>query len=221
MHIPQPPSPTPPPSLQARQLDFHILTQTLIRPSTTIITTITLGTINPTSTESTAAAVPLPVTSHHHTGLSGGQIGAILGSVVGIVVLLLIIGFCYVGRRRMPITYDDEKEYKYKDKRQTHHDNDVGTSQKKKKAKGKGSRATRGVYEYDYTQEEAVYYTEAPIKSMKKSSSSSSKKKKNGATVQEPDPAVVAERIPGGPRYPTYRAIPISNPRNPQIWRTG
>ncbi|PTB66155.1 hypothetical protein BBK36DRAFT_1141025 [Trichoderma citrinoviride] len=218
MHIPQPPAPTTPPSLQIRQLDFHILTQTLIRPSTTIITTITLGTIEPASTE-TIAAVPLPeTTSHHHSGLSGGQIGAILGSVVGIVVLLLIIGFCYVGRRRMPITYDDEKESRYKYRKQTHNNNGWGNSQKKK-AKGKSSRTTRSVYEYDYTEEEAAYYAAAPAKSKRKSSSSS--KKNNGATVQEPAPAVVAERIPGGPRYPTYRAIPISNPRNPQIWRTG
>ncbi|KAL6867125.1 hypothetical protein J3F83DRAFT_740069 [Trichoderma novae-zelandiae] len=216
MHIPLAPSPTTPPSLQIRQLGFHILTQTLVRPSTTIVTTITLGTIEPASTE-TIAAVPLPVPAHHHSGLSGGQLGAILGSVVGVVVLLLIIGFCYVGRRRMPMTYDDEKEYKYKYKNQTHgHSSD----HKKKKAKGKGSRTTRGAYEYEYTEEEAaVYYTKPPTKSKRKSSSSS--KKTSGATVQEPAPAVVADRIPGGPRYPTYRAIPISNPRNPQIWRTG
>lgn len=28
-------------------------------------------------------------------------------------------------------------------------------------------------------------------------------------------PPPVVERIPGGPRYPTYRALPIRNPRNP------
>ncbi|PTB75551.1 hypothetical protein M440DRAFT_1256914 [Trichoderma longibrachiatum ATCC 18648] len=225
MHIPQPPSPTPPPSLHARQLNLHILTQTLIRPSTTIITTITLGTIDPASTETTpaAAAVPPPVTTHHHGGLSGGQIGAILGSVVGIVVLLLIIGFCYVGRRRMPITYDEETEYKHKYKKQTHSDkagSSSSSSSQRNKGRGKGSRTTRGVYGYDYTEEEAAYYTAAPVRSKKKASSSSKKKNKD-ASVQEPAPAVVAERIPGGPKYPTYRAIPISNPRNPQIWRTG
>ncbi|TFA98041.1 hypothetical protein CCMA1212_010221 [Trichoderma ghanense] len=224
MHIPQSPLPTPPPSLRARQLTFHILTQTLVRPSTTITTTITLGTIDPSSTETTtAAAVPLPVSPHHHSGLSGGQVGAILGSVVGIVVLLLIIGFCYVGRRRMPITYDDEKEYRYKYKRQTHNNNsnsnDSNNNGQRKKAKGKGSRKTRSAYEYEYAEEEAIYYTDAPTKGKRRPSSSSTKNK--GATVQEPAPAVVAERIPGGPKYPTYRAIPISNPRNPQIWRTG
>jgi hypothetical protein len=30
-------------------------------------------------------------------------------------------------------------------------------------------------------------------------------------------PPPVAERIPGGPKYPTYRALPIKNPRNPRV----
>ncbi|UKZ76985.1 hypothetical protein TrVFT333_004701 [Trichoderma virens FT-333] len=185
------PAPTEAPSLEIRQLDFHILTQTLIRASTTIVTTITLGTIEPVATE-TIAVVPLPV-SHHH-GLSSGQIGAILGSVVGVVVLLLIGGFCYVGQRRMPITYEEEE--------------------KKKKTKKKGSsssRTTRGIYEYT---EEAVYYVPPRRKS-------SSRRASVVVQVQEPEVAVVTERIPGGPKFPTYRAIPISNPRNPQIWRSG
>ncbi|RFU76662.1 hypothetical protein TARUN_5602 [Trichoderma arundinaceum] len=188
MHLP--PAPTEAPSLlQIRQNEFHILTQTLIRASTTFTTVITLGTIEPVAT-STIAVVPLPV-SHHH-GLSGGQIGAILGSVVGVVVLLLIVGFCYVGRRRMPITYEEE------------------TVEKKKKRKGgSSSSTTRGLYEYT---EDTVYYTVPKRKS-------SSRKVK--VAVQTPAPVVIAERIPGGPKFPTYRAVPISNPRNPQIWRTG
>ncbi|KAL7791554.1 hypothetical protein V8C37DRAFT_141916 [Trichoderma ceciliae] len=185
-----PPAPTEAPStLHIRQNEFHILTQTLIRPSTTITTTLTLGTIEPVAT-STIAVVPLPV-SHHH-GLSGGQIGAILGSIVGVVVLLLIVGFCYVGSRRVPITYEEEKE------------------EKKRKKQGRGStRNTRGVHEYT---EETVYYTPP----RRKSSS-----RKVSVSVQTPAPAVVSERIPGGPKFPTYRAVPISNPRNPQNWRSG
>ncbi|KAH6606970.1 hypothetical protein Trco_006123 [Trichoderma cornu-damae] len=184
-----PPAPTEAPSpLHIRQNEFHIITQTLIRPSTTITTTITLGTIEPVAT-STIAVVPLPV-SHHH-GLSGGQIGAILGSVVGVVVLLLIVGFCYVGSRRMPITYEEEKV------------------EKRKKRKGGGTRTTRGIYEYT---EEAVYYTTPKGKSSSR---------KDTVYVQTPDPVVISERIPGGPKFPTYRAVPIANPRNPQIWRTG
>ncbi|VTT61097.1 unnamed protein product [Fusarium fujikuroi] len=31
--------------------------------------------------------------------------------------------------------------------------------------------------------------------------------------VQFPSPVVQREQIPGGPKYPTYRAIPIPNPR--------
>ncbi|KAK0765755.1 hypothetical protein N5P37_001693 [Trichoderma harzianum] len=186
---PAPPAPTEAPSLQNRQIDFRILTQTVVRASTTIVTTITLGTIEPVATE-TIAVVPLPV---HHHGLSGGQIGAILGSVVGVVVLLLIVGFCYVGRRRMPITYEEEMTKKTKRKRRS------------------SSRTTRGIYQYT---EEDIYY----VPSRKKSSSSRRASVK--VEVQEPAAAVVTERIPGAPKFPTYRAIPISNPRNPQVWRS-
>ncbi|KAL7904703.1 hypothetical protein GGI35DRAFT_462437 [Trichoderma velutinum] len=189
MLLPPAPAPTEAPSLQNRQIDLRILTQTVIRASTTIVTTITLGTIEPVATE-TIAIVPLPVTHH---GLSGGQIGAILGSVVGVVVLLLIVGFCYVGRRRMPITYEEEIK-----------------ETKKKKKRRSSSRTTRGIYQYT---EEDIYY----VPSRKKSSSRRASVK---VEVQEPAAAVVAERIPGGPKFPTYRAIPISNPRNPQVWRS-
>lgn len=191
MHLPPAPAPTEAPSLQNRQIDFHILTQTIIRPTTTFTTTITLGTIEPVATE-TIAIVPLPV-SHH--GLSGAAIGAILGSVVGVVVLLLIVGFCYVGRRRMPITYEEEKT----------------TTMKKKKKRSSSSRTTRGIYEYT---EEAVYYVPPRRKS-------SSRRASVTVQVQEPAVAVVTEKIPGGPKFPTYHAIPISNPRNPQVWRSG
>ncbi|KAL6824126.1 hypothetical protein V8C40DRAFT_247378 [Trichoderma camerunense] len=189
---PAPPAPTEAPSLQNRQIDFRILTQTVVRASTTIVTTITLGTIEPVATE-TIAVVPL--VTHHH-GLSGGAIGAILGSVVGVVVLLLIVGFCYVGRRRMPITYEEETKE---------------TKKTKRKRRRSSSRTTRGIYQYT---EEDIYY----VPTRKKSSSSRRASVK--VEVQEPAAAVVTERIPGGPKFPTYRAIPISNPRNPQVWRS-
>ncbi|KAI9166464.1 hypothetical protein HJFPF1_02566 [Paramyrothecium foliicola] len=40
--------------------------------------------------------------------------------------------------------------------------------------------------------------------------------------VEPPQPRVrrpppVVERVPGGPKFPTYRAIPIPNPRNPRV----
>ncbi|KAM6488307.1 hypothetical protein HDV62DRAFT_20645 [Trichoderma sp. SZMC 28011] len=187
---PAPPAPTEAPSLQDRQIDFRILTQTVVRASTTIVTTITLGTIEPVATE-TIAVVPL--VTHHH-GLSGAAIGAILGSVVGVVVLLLIVGFCYVGRRRMPITYEEETK----------------ETKKTKRKRRSSSRTTRGIYQYT---EEDIYY----VPTRKKSSSRRASVK---VEIQEPEAAVVTERIPGGPKFPTYRAIPISNPRNPQIWRS-
>ncbi|KAM0256115.1 hypothetical protein ACHAQJ_005202 [Trichoderma viride] len=187
MHLPPAPTEAPSP-LNIRQNEFHILTQTVIRPSTTFVTTITLGTIESVAS-STIAAVPLPV-SHHH-GLSGGQIGAILGSVVGVVVLLLVIGFCYVGRKKTTVAYEEEKV------------------KKRKRRSTRSTRSTRGIYEYT---EEDVYYTPPKRKSSTK---------KVSVSVQTPAPVIVSERIPGGPKFPSYRAIPISNPRNPQIRRTG
>lgn len=188
MHLP--PTPTKAP-LNIRQ-DL-ILTQTIIRPSTTFVTTITFGATEPAATTSTVAVVPVPI-SHHHNGLSGAQIGAILGSVVGVVVLALIIGFCYVGKKKATVTYEEEEKVKKKKRRNSH----------------STRSSTHGVYQYA---EEDVYYYTAP---RKKSST-----KKASVSVQTPAPAVVSERIPGGPKFPSYRAIPISNPRNPQIRRTG
>ncbi|KAL7920186.1 hypothetical protein ACQKWADRAFT_165606 [Trichoderma austrokoningii] len=170
-----------------------VLTQTIIRPSTTFITTITFGTAEPAATSNTATVpVPVPV-SHHHHGLSGSQIGAILGSVVGVVVLVLIIGFCYVGNKKSTVAYEEEEKVKKRKRRHSH----------------STRSSSHGVYQYA---EEDVYYYTAP----KKKSST----KKTSVSVQTPAPAVVTERIPGGPKFPSYRAVPISNPRNPQIRRT-
>jgi hypothetical protein len=189
MHLPPTPTEAPSPLNVRQEL---ILTQTIVRPSTTFITTITFGAVEPAATTNAVAAVPVPV-SHHH-GLSGGQIGAILGSVVGVVVLALIIGFCYVGNRKATVTYEEEEKIKKRKRRNSH----------------STRSSTRGVYQYA---EEDVYYYTAP----KKKSST----KKASVSIQTPAPAVVSEKIPGGPKFPSYRAIPISNPRNPQIRRTG
>ncbi|KAL7902966.1 hypothetical protein HDV63DRAFT_362736 [Trichoderma sp. SZMC 28014] len=187
MHLPAAPTK----ALNIRQ-DL-ILTQTVIRPSTTFVTTITFGASEPAATTDTVAAVPVPI-SHHHNGLSGAQIGAILGSVVGVVVLALIIGFCYIGKKKATVAYEEEEKVKKRKRRNSH-----------------STRSSiHGVYQYA---EEDVYYYTAP---RKKSST-----KKASVPVQTPAPAVVSERIPGGPKFPSYRAIPISNPRNPQIRRTG
>ncbi|KAF5021265.1 hypothetical protein F66182_6663 [Fusarium sp. NRRL 66182] len=34
--------------------------------------------------------------------------------------------------------------------------------------------------------------------------------------VQYPRPVVQREQVPGGPKFPTYKAIPIANPRRPE-----
>jgi len=46
----------------------------------------------------------------------------------------------------------------------------------------------------------------------------SATRKKHGRAPPPPPPPLPKERIPGGPKYPTYRAIPIPNPRrNPSV----
>ncbi|KAK2616528.1 hypothetical protein QQS21_000571 [Conoideocrella luteorostrata] len=57
------------------------------------------------------------------------------------------------------------------------------------------------------------YYTTISPSSSSSSSSRHSKKHRSKKHPRRPPP--VAERIPGGPKYPTYRAIPIPNPREP------
>ncbi|KAK5989727.1 hypothetical protein PT974_07986 [Cladobotryum mycophilum] len=183
------PETTPAPvadSLEIRQA-FRVVTQTLIRQSTTITTTLTLGSEIPTSspaplTTPTAAPPPPAAHHHHHPHLTGGQVAGILCGVIGLVVILLIVGIFYINTSRLPITYEPEKD-------------------------NKSQRTNPSSYRYV----EEIYYT------------SRKKKKRRSSSSVEPlqRPPPVVERVPGGPKFPTYRALPISNPRNPQAWRVG
>ena len=105
----------------------RVVTQTITRPSTTITALVTLGsdsgpdsgpgsgsgcncnpagstgpaatlaTGGPTSTSTGAA---LPVTPSANGGLSDAAVGAIVGSVIGFVVLVLLIVCCCLSLRR-------------------------------------------------------------------------------------------------------------------------
>ncbi|KAM4057278.1 hypothetical protein HRG_004106 [Hirsutella rhossiliensis] len=72
-------------------------------------------------------------------------------------------------------------------------------------------RKARAVPAVDYTY---YYYSDTYAEPLSADSLSSKHRPK---TPRYPPP--VAEFIPGGARYPTYKAIPIKNPRKPQNLR--
>jgi hypothetical protein len=109
------PLPTPA-SLAARD---RVITQTLVRQSTTFITYVTLGGAPPNPDPQPAPPPPPPPppsTSRAPTiygsdgSLTSAQIGAILGSVIAFVALVLVGWFCLTGIRRFAddASSDDE-----------------------------------------------------------------------------------------------------------------
>ncbi|KAK3368368.1 hypothetical protein B0H63DRAFT_455147 [Podospora didyma] len=97
----------------------RVITQTITRPTTTYTALVTLG---DGFNEPTPTAIPPPPNGASSTvvaistspGLSSEQIGAIVGSVVGFVVLLFCICCCLSIRRRriqaMAMSYPSETE---------------------------------------------------------------------------------------------------------------
>lgn len=149
--------------MDSRQ-DARVITQTLSWQQTTFTTTVTLGG-PPTDGANPQANI---YGSSSSKGLSTGEVGAIVGSVVGFFSILLLLCFCL--------------------------------AQRKRKARARRPRT----YYYD----SGSYYKGSIIDDMPP--------RPSRVRIQRPPP--VAERIPGGPRWPTYRAIPIPNPRNhPQV----
>ncbi|KAK1987728.1 hypothetical protein LZ30DRAFT_701334 [Colletotrichum cereale] len=120
--ISQLPLETPLP-VAVRQEDggFHVITQTIYRPSTTFVTYVTLGSGPPTSYSDGHPAEPPPAVSptvappppdRSSGSLSSVQIGAILGGIVALVAIVLIAWFCVSHnqtRRRPP--YPDWSDY--------------------------------------------------------------------------------------------------------------
>ncbi|KEY72476.1 hypothetical protein S7711_05151 [Stachybotrys chartarum IBT 7711] len=158
------------PAVLARQ-EPHVLTQTIIREFTTFTTVVTLGVI---PTNDPSGEPPSDESSSDSASAGGGgggdglnslELGAILGSVFGVVVIVLLwYCCCYT-----PVTPRTSYEYR--------------------------------MHEYDsYRKSTGHVVDDAPTRP---------------SAPRRPPP--VAERIPGGPRYPTYRAIPIPNPRNPRV----
>ena len=145
--------------LEARQTGEDVITQTLARQSTTFIALVTLG---PSGTTTPEPSSPNPEANIYgqNDGLSGAQIGAIVGSIVGAAFLIILIWMYYMARRNRVVVVD----------------------------------------EYDYSSYETSYFGDESI-----------------STPRRPPEA--AERIPGGPRFPNYRAIPIPNPRYPRVRR--
>ncbi|RCI15038.1 hypothetical protein L249_6674 [Ophiocordyceps polyrhachis-furcata BCC 54312] len=81
----------------AAQGQEHVITRTLTGPFTTIKTLVALG--------STAAASPDEIRPESELygsqkGLSGAQLGAILGSIAAAIAILVTIAVCLSSRRR-------------------------------------------------------------------------------------------------------------------------
>lgn len=210
MRLPVPqPAPTAAPQLLlslANRDNLRIITQTLTRKATTITTIITLGGSYPvptpptitssTSVAATTTAAP-PPPAHHRKGLSQGQLGAILGSVTAFLLIIVVAGFCYASMQRMPITYEEDEK--------------CDTTAASTTTNSYVSHETRKKHHHRHHHHHGHHHHHHHRHFPKSPRSSK-------GSVQRPPP--VAERIPGGPQYPTYRAIPIANPRSPRLGRT-
>lgn len=159
--------------LPAQALDLrdepHVITQTITRVTTTFTTVVTLGG-GPTSWSGNQVDPDADIYggSGDGSGLTNVQLGAIIGSSIAFVAILIITWCCILqARRRLEA-------------------GDVSGS--------------------DYS----LY-----------DSSRSSSPRSHGPPRPRPPPRARVN-IPGGPKYPTYRAMPVRNPRaNPSLRRTG
>lgn len=79
--------------------DLDIITQTITQPATTFVTLVTLGTSPPVTSAPSAPSAGPDIYGHNH-GLSSAEVGAILGSVVGVAVLIIAGCICFISRRR-------------------------------------------------------------------------------------------------------------------------
>lgn len=157
----------------------HVITQTIVKESTTFTTFVTLGGPIPTDYDGSKAEPDANIYGGtgdgdgDHGGLTKAQLGAIIGSSVALVIILLL-AWAYVIRARSQASSTTSRRFRRGD--------DSSDS-------------------YD-------------------SSRSSSRSPGPGPRLRPPPPMRVRENIPGGPRYPTYRANPIPNPRrNPPVTR--
>jgi hypothetical protein len=184
----------PHPHTLAIRQDVHVITQTLSWQHTTFTTHVTLG--GPATASAEAEATTRPTTTaiptEHHSGAGGltdAQIGAIAGSIVGVFILVFVVLCCCCQRRPPPARHGDRRSY---------------------------ASYTSSTYIVDDAPEQPPpppprwYWPRTPRTPRAPSVVRPS-------PVQSQWPPPVAERIPGGPKFPTYRAIPIPNPRRPNV----
>ncbi|KAH7170089.1 hypothetical protein EDB81DRAFT_774416 [Dactylonectria macrodidyma] len=190
-------------SIAARQ-EAHVIIQTLTWEHTTFTTHVTLSGSQPT--DSTTV-----VTEHHESsgGLTNAQVGAIVGSLVGFFVLVMIIICCC--RRRPPPPpprrHGDRRSYgSYSSSYFT------DDTPEPWPPKGQYRRTPKPATPRMMPPQQMPPQFMPPqfIPPMTPRSTRSHR-----SFVQRPPPVV--ERIPGGPKFPTYRAIPIPNPRRPTV----
>lgn len=118
-----------------------------------------------------------------HDGLTNAQVGGIVGAVIGFTALILFLIFCCLSRRR----------YYYRNHQ--------------KRRRGGGSY---------YSDSRSSTYTPSMVDVPPTAIPPKARVRRTvagdvrGWETAEERPR---ERIPGGPRYPTYRALPIRNPR--------
>ncbi|KAI3545248.1 hypothetical protein CABS01_11222 [Colletotrichum abscissum] len=99
-----------PVAARQEETGFHVITQTIYRPSSTFVTYVTLGSGPPTSYSDgnpadPPAAAPTtdpPPPDRSSGSLSSAQIGGILGGIVAFVAIVLIAWFCISQNKRRP-----------------------------------------------------------------------------------------------------------------------
>ncbi|KAF4782920.1 hypothetical protein HER10_EVM0004276 [Colletotrichum scovillei] len=100
-----------PVAARQEETGFHVITQTIYRPSSTFVTYVTLGSGPPTSYSDGNPADPPPAAApttdppppdRSGGSLSSAQIGGILGGIVAFVAIVLIAWFCISQNKRRP-----------------------------------------------------------------------------------------------------------------------
>ncbi|KAH6964446.1 hypothetical protein DER45DRAFT_610767 [Fusarium avenaceum] len=173
------------PHINAIRQEAQVITQTVYLPTTTYTTLVTLGIATAPATDR-----PVVVTSQHSgDGLTSTQIGAIAGSIVGVFILAFVVICCCCRRPRKQVK-----------RRRSDRSSYYGSS---------SDGWSEALPNENWTRPVPV---PVPIG-------------RGPTPVQYPSPVAQRgrmreqmreqprEQIPGGPKFPTYRAIPIPNPR--------
>ncbi|RMJ18987.1 hypothetical protein BHE90_005055 [Fusarium euwallaceae] len=233
------------PHFKAIRQEAQVITQTVVLPSTTYTTYVTLG----------VDATDRPVVTSHHSnpnGLSDKEIGIIVGTVVGVFIILMIAIRCCLrsGRvndihfvppgRRMPHSKRCSYGSSYME---DGYSEAMGEIRRGKTPQPQQQQWTHQPTPQTYwTQIPQEYWTQQapqeywnyqpPPPPPPPKSHKTPKKRKNQpvygegtwvrtipvptTNLQFPPPVIDREQVPGGPKIPTYKANPIPNPNKPQ-----